>query len=130
MKDTTRTKLSAIAANYQFQAGDLIEYRDPHSGKLFSGRIVSHYQTSRVFGEDGKFLEERLGYGCDYDGVERGEDGRPYFAYASGLRLRRDLAESREDNAFQMFLTGLLSAPRKGRPPKSPYPPAPKGTVA
>lgn len=126
MKASTKRHTNASDASYQFNAGDLIEYRHPDTGDVFTGRIVFPYQVNRIFDDDGKFLEERRGYACDYDGFNRASDDRPYFAYASGLRLRPDLAAARTDNAFQALISSILTAPRRGRRPKSPYPAAPK----
>lgn len=129
MKDTTQSKLNANAQAYRFKAGDLVEYRDPVSGIFATGRVVTEYCYTRVFGSEGQFLEGRYGYGCNFDGIDR-PDGRPTFAYPEFLRLRSDLAAARDDNAFQLMISSVVMAPRRGRRPKSPYPSESKGTTA
>jgi len=109
-------------SSYQFQVGDLIEYQDPETGRTYTGRIVRPYGKYSVPRADGA-LEYCEGYGVDLDSLARRNPERPYLALASGLRLRPDLAAARADNAFQMLLHGILTAPRRGRRPKSPYAP-------
>jgi len=43
---------------------------------------------------------------------------RPYGRYTAVSQ-----GDARADNAFQMLLHGILTAPRRGRRPKSPYAP-------
>jgi len=109
-------------SSYQFQVGDLIKYRDPDTGITYTGRIVRPYGRYTAVSQ-GDAREECEGYGVDLDNVEHRNPKRPYIAFASGLSLRPDLAAARADNAFQMLLHGILTAPRRGRRPKSPHGP-------
>lgn len=119
MAKLTSRRTTEPNPSYQFQVGDLIEYR-PGDGCVYSGRIVRPYGQFAVY-DDGAFSGNKTGYAVAIDGDA---DPVPTFALVGGLRLRADLAAARECNAFQMMLAGIMSAPRRGRPPKSPYPPA------
>ena len=121
---SAKTRIGAIAHHYQLQVGDLIEFL-ADDGRIKTGRVVLPYgRREIVHGPQGHAIA-RGGYGIDIDGVDRGVLGLPFHVDVEKVWLRPDIAASREDNAFQMLLSGVLTAPRRGRPPKSPYPAAP-----
>ncbi|MDR2991178.1 MAG: hypothetical protein LBU72_04495 [Burkholderiaceae bacterium] len=107
--------------SYQFQVGDLIEYHHPEGG-IYKGRIVGEYCLRRCLDNNRTVTHISYGYGLSLDGAAPADAVGGYFAFADGLRLRPDLAAAREDNAFQVFLHTIVTAPRRGRRPKSPYP--------
>jgi len=112
-KTTTTSATAPIDPSYQFKVGDLIEYRWPKDGSLWTGRIVDKLQPRLNRRADG-VKETRIGYAIDIDGVDRLTGDAPYFADPRDLRLRPDLEAARADNAFQEFLSELLTAPRRG----------------
>lgn len=122
---TDRAGIKPIDSSYQFQVGDLIEYTHPETGYIRTGIITASYCLCNVNAEDGTSTS-RYGYAGFVDDCEKSPDDRPYFLDPAGLRLRPDLACARADSAFQALLTSVLTAPRRGRLPKSPYGSAPK----
>lgn len=109
-----------IDPSYQFQVGDLVEYTLPDTGEACTGVILFPYALRKYKNENDKEVE-------GYCYVGELDDCEELIAMpVAGIRLRPDLEAARTDNVFQAFLTSVITAPRRGRLPKSPYGAAPK----